>query len=239
MNWKLLHALALVVCLTGCVHISDVEGTFEPRTITRKIEKGTAELVRAEVKIGAGELELRGGSSALMEGTFHYATSFGEPEVTYEETSLRGQLRVRPAVEKTKLITGGSATEWKIRLGSDVTLDLDVALGAGECNLKLAGLTLRSVELSMGAGECEMDLTGDWKRNFNVKVRGGVGELRIRVPRDAGVVAEVQGGIGEINVSGLKKHNGRYVNEAYENSPITIQLDVKGGIGEVNIIEGS
>lgn len=238
MNCQLPQALALSVLLTGCINISHENGTFEPRTITRKIEKGSAELVRAGIHMGAGTLEVRGGSSALLDAEFHYETSFGEPEVTYEETSFRGRLDIRPAVEKTKLITGGSASEWKILLGDNIPLDLDVALGAGQCDLKLAGLTLRSVELKMGAGECEMDLTGNWQRNFDVKVRGGIGELTVRVPSNVGVVAEAEGGIGEISVSGLRKREGRYFNEAYGESPITIRIDVKGGVGEINLVEG-
>ena len=137
---------------------------------------------------------------------------------------------------KGRTLASKLTNRWNLRLNDDVPLDLRVEFGAGEGKLNLAGLSLRSVDVDMGVGQLVLDLTGDWEKNFDVRVRGGVGEVEVRLPRQVGVIVEARGGIGEINARGLNKQNGRYVNDAYGESPITIQLDVKGGIGEIKLI---
>ena len=51
-----------------------------------------------------------------------------------------------------------------------------------------------------------------------------------------GVIAKAQGGLGNVSARGLSKRGDHYVNSAYEESPVTIQLDIKGGIGEIKLI---
>jgi hypothetical protein len=109
-------------------------------------------------------------------------------------------------------------------------------MGAGEAQMNLGSLSLRSVEMHMGAGEVKMDLRGNPKRSYDVRLNGGVGEATIYLPLSVGIDATAQGGIGEIDVHGLEQRNGRWINASQENSPVKIHLDVKGGVGQINII---
>jgi predicted membrane protein len=114
-------------------------------------------------------------------------------------------------------------------------MDLNVTLGAGESKLNLGTLTMRSAKVQIGAGQVTVDLRGPKKTNCDIEVRGGVGEATVLVPKDVGVVAEARGGLGEVQVHGLQREGGKWTNEQYGKSPITIRLDVKGGIGQINI----
>ena len=62
-----------------------------------------------------------------------------------------------------------------------------------------------------------------------------MGEATVLVPNDVGVVAEATGGPAKVQVRGLQREGGKWTNEQYGKSPITIRLDVKGGIGQINI----
>ncbi len=233
---KLRGVLVLAAMLpAGCAHV-DREAA-ETRTETEVVEAGRAEMVRAEVRMPAGELRIQGGAEKLMEGEFTFPADW-RPEVRYEETGFRGRLNVGLGRGKKVIPAGDMSNVWHLRLRNDVPIDLFVSLGAGVGELDLSGLSLRSLEVGMGAGELNLDLSGEWKRNFAVKVRGGVGEADIRLPREVGVVVVAKGGIGEIHTPGLRKEGGRYVNEAYGESPITIEVDVTGGIGEINLSVG-
>jgi predicted membrane protein len=88
----------------------------------------------------------------------------------------------------------------------------------------------------MGAGQIDLDLTGERKQNFDVDVQGGVGQAKIRLPRDVGVEIRADGGIGSIDTEGLHKEGGRWVNDAWGKSPVTIHMNVEGGVGEIQLI---
>jgi hypothetical protein len=83
----------------------------------------------------------------------------------------------------------GSLYEWKLRLNNRVPLDVVTRLGAGNAEMNLGALDLRSVEVHMGVGNLDMDLRGDPRRDYSVEIHGGVGNATVRLPMDVGIVA--------------------------------------------------
>ncbi len=211
-------------------------GTPGPtRTERQSVELDNSELVRVELKMGAGELNVRGGSSQLMDGEFTYNRPSSKPYINYNASGFRGTLRVE---EPSGTHTGHTKYRWDVQLNDSKPLDLQVDFGAGEGRLDLATLNLRSVEVHMGVGELRVDLRGTPKNDYDVNLRGGVGEVTVYLPRDVGIVAEAHGGIGGINARGLDKRDGRYINQAYGHAKTTVRLDIKGGIGAINLVGG-
>jgi len=47
--------------------------------------------------------------------------------------------------------------------------------------------------------------------------------------------AKAQGGLGKINAEGLERVGDSYVNGAYGESDVTLNVDVQGGVGEINL----
>jgi hypothetical protein len=203
------------------------------RTETRSIELDQSEEVRVDLKMGAGEMRVRGGSDKLMDGQFTYNRLRQRPEVSYTTGGFRGHLIVEEPGH-----VGGSAHRyaWEIRLNNQKPLDLNVNCGAGETRLDLGDLTLRRVNIDMGVGKLNMDLRGMPKNDYEVSIRGGVGEATVYLPEGVGIEADVKGGIGDIHASGLSKREGRYVNDALGRAKTTVRLDIRGGIGSINLI---
>ncbi len=230
----LVPAIALSLgFLSGCVSNLDERGTLQ--TETRSVELDKSEFVTVEVRMGAGELSVRGGSPKLMDGEFSFRRLAMRPEVHYDASDFRGRLRVE---EPSGVHTGNTRYRWDLRLNDDKPLDLSVDFGAGEGRLDLGSLNLRNVEIHMGVGELRLDLRGTPKKDYTVSLRGGVGEVTVYLPEGVGVVADAQGGIGGITARGLEKRGGEYVNEAYGRAKTTVRLDIRGGIGAINLIGG-
>jgi hypothetical protein len=55
------------------------------------------------------------------------------------------------------------------------------------------------------------------------------------LPSEIGVRATAQGGLGKIDAEGLEKEGSAYVNDAYGNSEVTLEVDVQGGVGQINL----
>ena len=42
-------------------------------------------------------------------------------------------------------------------------------------------------------------------------------------------------GLGRVNVDGLRKQGEAYVNDAYGNSDVSLEVNVSGGVGQINL----
>jgi hypothetical protein len=227
---------ALVACaaivLAGCEFNSENAGPVEHEA--KSVELDKSEMVRVEIKMGAGELQVAGGSPKLMDADFTYNVSSWKPIVRYDASSFRGQL----SIEQPHTSHGRSNVtyKWDLRLNNGVPMDVVADLGAGQARMDVGSLSLRSVTVNMGVGELRLDLRGTPKRDYDVQVNGGVGHATVYLPKDVGVDANATGGIGHISVTGLEKEGSRWRNPGHENAPVTIHLDMKGGIGDIELI---
>jgi hypothetical protein len=220
-------ALFLVSCGT--------QGIGDLQRESRSVDLDNAQSVRAELKMGAGELNLTGGADALVEGDFAYNVADWKPEVNYDVTGDAGELSVEQGSGEDVPVGGEVRNEWDLRLNDDVPIDLSVEMGAGESDLDLDSLTLTGLDLQMGAGKTTVDLTGDYDRDLSATIEGGVGEATVRLPSAVGVKVNAEGGLGAINTQGLQREGDAYVNDAYGDSDVTLDVDVRGGVGRINL----
>jgi hypothetical protein len=224
----LMVAAALFLGSCGTQRIEDMQRE------SRAVDLDDAQSVVAELRMGAGELNLSGGADALMEADFSYNVADWKPKVGYELSGDTGELRVKQGSGGG--IPGGDArNEWEVRFNDAVPTDLQVEMGAGESNLDLDSLTLTGLDLQMGAGKTTVDLTGDYGQDLEARIQGGVGEATVLLPSEVGVRAKAEGGVGKINAEGLQREGDSYVNDAYGDSDVTLKVDVQGGVGEINL----
>ena len=202
---------------------------------SKSVDPEDARSARAQLKMGAGELNLTGGADELMEGEFSYNVSDWKPKISYDVSGQKGEFVVKQGSAEGGGLSGGARNEWDVSLNDELPTDLVVQLGAGESDLDLDSLTLTGVDLQMGAGKTTVDLTGDYGRDFDAIIQGGVGEATVLLPSKVGVKAKAEGGLGTIDAKGLEKVDGAYVNDAYGESDTNLSVDVKGGVGEINL----
>lgn len=228
---RIVPLLAGTLCLCGCV----VEATGPTQHDSRTIEMDASERVTVDLNMGAGNLRVDGGTQKLARADFTYNVASWKPYVHYRSAAGHGTLSIeQPSGPHAHM--GANKYEWDVLLNREVPMDMRVHFGAGDANLNLGSLSLRSVEVGMGVGKLNLDLRGKPKRNYDVTIRGGVGECTVRVPSDVGVYGEAEGGIGEIRTTGLHHEGRRYYNNAYEHSKVTIHLDIRGAIGSIRVI---
>src|SRR5215207_8568895 len=203
---------------------------------SKSVDLKNAQSARAQLKIGAGELNVTGGADQLMEGDFSYNVSEWKPKVSYDVSGQEGELIVKQGGANEDVRLGGDArNEWDISFNDVVPTDLVVQMGAGESDLDLDSLALKGLDLQMGAGKTTVDLTGDYEQSFDTSIQGGVGEATVLLLSEVGVKAKAEGDLGKINAEGLKRVGDSYVNDAYGESDVNLNVDVQGGIGAINL----
>jgi hypothetical protein len=202
---------------------------------SRSVALENAQSARAQLKMGAGELNVTGGADRIMEGDFSYNVADWKPKVSYDVSGQKGELVVEQGSAEGVRLGADARNEWDIRLNDEVPIDVVVKMGAGESDLDLDSLTLTGLNLQMGAGKTTVDLTGDYDRSFDASIEGGVGEATVLLPSEVGVKAKAEGGLGKINAEGLKRVGDSYVNDVYGESDVVLSVDVQGGVGEINL----
>jgi hypothetical protein len=239
-NSRLKPRAGILVLVSGMILLSVGCGTTrveEMRAESETVEPEGAETVRAEIAMGAGILDISGGAQQLMEANFAYNVPEWEPEVDYEVTGGEGVLRVeQPSAEGGIDLTGDARNEWEVRLNEGMPTDLSVRIGAGESDLELGSLNLTGLSIEMGAGASTVDLRGEWEEDLEAKIRGGAGSATLRLPTNVGVRVETSGGLGEIEARDLRREEGAYVNEAYGESDVTLEVDFEGGVGRLSLV---
>jgi hypothetical protein len=230
MRWKSWVAPAVGLCLAGCI----VETTGPTQYDSKSVEVADAEAVRVNLEMKAGRLRVNSGTDKLVRADFMYNVARWKPEVRHSSTAGRASVSItQPSGHGT---VGNNRYEWDVKLNRHVPATVSVRFGAGDAELDLSAVPLRGVDIEMGVGKLDLDLRGKPQASYTVRIHGGIGEAVVRLPREAGVVAEARGGIGEIRSSGLHRSDGRYYNDAYQNSKVTIRLDIQGGIGAIRLV---
>jgi len=196
------------------------------------VDRQNAKTVRATFELGAGDINLSGGSSHLLESDFDYRSSSGTLRVDYSVSGSTGDLRISQDNSDNHIRTT-SDNHWTLHLANDIPFEIKIDMGAGHGNLRLRDIDVTRLNLDMGAGQVDVDLTGDRKSDLTADIEGGVGEANIRLPKNVGVIVNASGGLGTIDAHGLKHDGDEYTNDLYGKSPVTIHLKVEGGVGRI------
>jgi hypothetical protein len=202
---------------------------------SRSIQPENANSVHVHLMMGAGELNVSGAADALMEGEFSYNVADWKPKVDYDVSGDTGELTVEQGSDEGVRVGGDARNEWDLRFNDEVPTDLRVEMGAGESDLDLDSLALTGLNLDMGAGNTTVDLTGDYGQDVDASIEGGVGEATVLLPSEVGVRVRAEGGLGKINAEGLQREGDSYVNDAYGDSEVTLDVEVQGGVGQINL----
>jgi hypothetical protein len=194
------------------------------------VERGAATRARVEIQMSAGDLEVKSGAAKLLEGDFDFNAPVLKPAIAYSVSGDTGALKV-----SQESASGNVENKWRVSLDDKMPIDLVISLGAGDSNLELGRLNLRSLEVSLGAGDLKLDLRGTPASSYGAKVQAGAGDVTIELPASVGISAGTSGLIGDSNMNGLEKRDGRWVNPRAGGSRVTVTLDVQHAIGDLRI----
>ena len=203
--------------------------------LSRTVDRQGAKSVNVSMETSAGEFNISGGSSHLMDADFNFSDSYETPRVDYNVADGVGHLSISQDDQGTHF--GTTHNDWNLRFSNEVPLELRVQMGAGRGHLRLRDVPVTRLDMSMGAGQVDLDLTGDRKSDLVADLEGGVGQATIRLPKKVGFIVSASGGIGSVTAHGLRHDGDDYTNDAYGKTPSTIHLKVQGGVGQISLIE--
>lgn len=229
--------IALIVLLgLALTRKSSPPPTFGDYHFTRTVDLQGAKSVRADVVLGAGELDLAGGTKHLLTADCYYSRPSQRPIVRYHVVGADGSLDIREPSDSDHIHFGyHNHNNWVLHFSNQVPLDLVIRVGAGTGRLRLSGLQLTHLRIEAGVGTLDVNLGGDWKRSFDTRIAGGVGTVTLQLPTSVGVRVHATGGLGTVSAPDFQHEGNVYFNSAYGKSPVTLSFDIHGGIGTIRL----
>ncbi|WP_042347143.1 toast rack family protein [Bacillus massiliigorillae] len=222
----------LLFIAAGCNNlVSGVSGDVQNEPIL--IKKDRAKELDVELNVGAGELNVSKGAKDWIEGSINYNKDKLKPIVKYDYSNDKGEVVIKQKNLKFPQIKNVK-NEWNIELSKKIPMKLSVNTGASMAKLDLRDLKLKQLNIQAGVSQLEVDLGGEWKESFTTTIETGVGETTVILPSKVGVKITSQKGIGEINMENfISKGNGVYVNAAYDNADVILNVNMEMGVGSV------
>lgn len=219
-----------LLLLSGCNSL--LPGKVKEEDIL--VEKDKAKELEVDINLGAGELILENGAKDWVEGNAEYNNKKLAPDVKYDLHGDTGEVVIEHK-GSTNIGVTNIKNKWDINLNEDIPMDLSISTGASVANLNLQGLILNKLNIETGVGDLDVDLGGDWKKGFKTNIETGVGSTTVILPSEVGVIITSEKGIASSNFEGfVSKGNGVFVNDAYENADVVLEVNAEIGVGEVS-----
>lgn len=169
----------------------------EWRNLTSARQAQGERQLNVQVQYGGGGLRVRPAAAGLLyQLQMRYDERQMRPVTAYDRASGRLRLGVESVRRNQRAQRGGNAV---VELAQTIPTDLALEFGAGEANLELGGLSLRSVDLSTGASDTEVSFAAPNRvQAGTVRVATGASRLRMRGLGNARAERFVlDGGVGE------------------------------------------
>ncbi|MFS0689538.1 toast rack family protein [Sporosarcina sp. 179-K 8C2 HS] len=234
-----MNKLLWIVLLTGFLVVIGIYGYnnwFAKASGNEiSIAKDSADALKVDIDFGVGNLYVKGGSPEWVSGEFTYNHKRLEPKVTYKKKKDTGHVKIKQGSKTTFGLNKRKVdNEWDLQLTNVIPIDLNVDMGVSKSRLKLEGLQLNSLSVDGGVGESVIDLSGAWSKGFRADFNLGVGDVTIILPKQTGVRVNVSKGLGRLELNDfIKQNEGVYINEAYEDAEVIIDLFLDIGVGDV------
>jgi hypothetical protein len=157
--------------------------------------------LEVQVEYAVGKLTLAPGPSSLLyQMELRYDQSQYVPVTEYDREAGKLRLGVQSRDRNGKRNINVSDEAWaSVALAPDVPLGLQLRFGAGEADLNLGGLSLRTVDISTGASETTIAFKEPNRIPAeHVQIRAGAAELRVSGLGNARAeTIDFAGGVGE------------------------------------------
>jgi len=143
--------------------------------------------------------------------------------------------------------TGGSVSQARgsIALNLSGEYDLLSSFTADTAGGDISGVfrgyyqRLRNLDIETTSGNVELDLTGAWRTTCEIKIVCTGGNCTLFLPRGLGFSVKVKTACGKVYGSCLQKKwsSDSYINDAYEKTEQSLEIEVATTTGYVHIIQ--
>jgi hypothetical protein len=143
-------------------------------------------------------------------------------------------------VKDLKISTGASSVTMKCRKSNSIFAD-DITIESGVSKftaMDLGNLNFRNLKFSGGVGSYKLDFGGAFHQSAEAQIEVGLGSINVSIPRDMPTrLSYDDNWLSSFSLDDdfIKKRNGVYETEDYEDAPKRLIVRLESGLGSVKI----
>ncbi len=202
--------------------------------ISQALGVATEAEIIIEPAVGTLHVEALPESSSLIEGTVRLGSGERLEREYKVEDGVAKFILQSEGVTIGPFIGVGDERVWDLGLNTDVPLDLEISLGAGQSDVDLRGLTVSDLNVGFGVGQTTLTLPV--RGSFQAKVDGAIGQVIIIIPR--GMEARVRldtALVARQLPDGYRCQDDVCTSPGYTGGENRVDLEVDLAIGNVSI----
>lgn len=206
-------------------------GSIETKTISESIDE-SADEASIEIKTGAADISINGGSKMLVEGTVKSNILVSEVQRKLQDktdTLIISTSSVRPSF-------WGGKNSWDLSLSEDFPIKLTLETGAVDAKLNLAKTKITNFTVKSGASSYEIEL-GDKSDLIKGEVSIGASSLKLRVPKSTSLKITADTGVSSNNFSKeqLIKNDNVYETADFDKAAKKVEIELKTGASSIEL----
>jgi len=184
--------------------------------------------VNANIKIGAGRIEIRGNDSNLvtvksdgMKDLFSVDTD--KQDENYDFNVSMGHAHI--------VLNDGDHRKLEVGFNNKPDYNFDFELGAADVDLDLSSLKVQRVNLSTGAASCTLKVKEFASESMNIKIEAGAASVRISLPKDVGAQIKRETSLASTSFSDFKEvSDDLFQTENFSSAKKKIFIEIEGGV---------
>lgn len=197
------------------------------------IPRDSAMQASIEFHFGAGKLIVDALTSgdALLEGSFGGGVQHSVQPGAHTQVKLKNE----PGPQAPHWVWE-EGMRWDVHLAQGLQLDLQFHTGAGENDIDLTNLDVKTLLLKTGVSSSRVILPA--RTQFTrVDVQAGVASVNLTVPQGVAARIHTEVGLTGLNIDTIRfpKTGDTYESPGYDSAPNRVEISAKSGISSLEI----
>ncbi|MDF3076748.1 MAG: hypothetical protein K0S09_637 [Sphingobacteriaceae bacterium] len=194
----------------------------------------TMKNARLEISGGATTYKIQDSSSNLIDINVKHRDSGYSLNQSTSDSSVVLKFDMKSGKKKLNF-SDSDETAANMKLNANPVWDINLEMGAGECDFDLSKFKVSGVRLEGGAASFKIKL-GMPQTVTNVTAETGVAEVKIAVPKEAACQIKVDSGLSSKDFNGFEKQeDGSYSTSNFKTSSQKIIISLEGGLSDFNV----
>jgi len=184
--------------------------------------------VNANIKIGAGRIEIRGNDSNLVS-----VKSDGMKDLFSVDTDKQDEsYDFTISMEHSHIVLrDGDHRRLEVGFNNKPDYNFDFELGAADVNIDLSSLKVQKVNLSTGAASCTLKVKEFASESMNIKIEAGAASVRLSLPENAGAQIKRETSLASTSFTGFKEvSEDLFQTENFNSAKKKIFIEIEGGV---------
>lgn len=191
-----------------------------------------AKKVKMNIKSGAVNFDLKGGSSKLIEGTME--STFARAVLDVD--NINGSVETTLKTEKVSAGWWRGKNNLEMSITNKLPLSLDIDAGASDIKADLSDIILEELNVDSGASSIDLKIGDQVANDAKIDIDAGASSIDIKLPKSIGATIKTNASLSNRTFENFnQKENNLFESENYDTASKKISIEINAGVSTIKV----